>query len=49
MQYPVAKCNDGNDTQIIITLDIAASALLELQSQRVRLELQDDLKTNFFS
>ena len=49
MQDPIAKCNDGNDTQIIITENIAASALLELQSQRVRPELQDDLKTNCFS
>ena len=48
MQDTIAKCNDGNDTQIIITLDIAASALLELQSQQVRPELQDDLKTNYF-
>ena len=48
MQYPIAKCNDGNDTQIITTENMVASALLELQSQQVRLELQDDLKTNCF-
>ena len=33
VKYPIKKFNDGNDTQIIITEDIAASVLLELQSQ----------------
>ena len=33
VQDPIKKCNDGNDTQIIITYDIAASVLLDLQSQ----------------
>ena len=47
MQYPIKKCNDGNYIQLIITEDIAASVLLELQSQRVRPESQDDLKTGF--
>ena len=47
MQNPIKKCNDGNDTQIIITEDIAASVLLELQNQQVRPESQDDLKTDF--
>ena len=48
MQDPIKKCNDGNDTQLIIIEDIAASVLLELQSQLVRPETWDDLKTNFF-
>ena len=47
MQDPITKCNDGNDTQIIITEDIAAYVLLELQIQQVRPESQDNLKTNF--
>ena len=42
------KCNDGNDTQIIITDDIADSVLLGIKSQQVRTELQDDLKTDLF-
>ena len=33
VQDPIKKCNDGNDTQIIITEDIAAYMLLDLQSQ----------------
>ena len=48
VQDPITKFNDFNDTQIIITEDIAASVLLELQSQKVRPESQDDLKTDFF-
>ena len=40
---------DPNDTQIIITEDIADSVLLELQSQRVRPKSQDDLKNDFFA
>ena len=48
MKYPIKKYNDCNDTQTIITEDIAASVLLELQSQQVRPEYQDDLNTNFF-
>ena len=47
MQYPITKFNYGNDTQITIAEDIAASVLLELQSQRVRPESQDDLKNDF--
>ena len=47
MQYPIKKCNDGNDTQIIIIEDIAVSVLLELQSWRVRPESKDDLKIDF--
>ena len=47
MQDHITKCDDVNDNQIIMTEDIAASVLLELQSQRVRPESQDDLKTNF--
>ena len=35
VKYPIKKFNDGNDTQIIITEDIAASVFLELQSQQV--------------
>ena len=46
MQY-LKKCNDGNDTQINITEDIAASVLLELQSQQLRPVSQDDLNTDF--
>ena len=42
MQDPITKCNDGNDTQILITEDIDASVLLELRCQRVTPELQDD-------
>ena len=45
---PLKKCNNGNDTKIIITKVIDASVMLELQIQRVRPESQDDLKTNFF-
>ena len=41
------KFNDGNYTQIIIREDIAASVLLEIQSQLVRTESQDDLNTDF--
>ena len=47
VQDIIAKCNDGTDTQIITTGDIAASVLLELQSQQVRPESQDDLKNDF--
>ena len=47
VQYPITKYNDGNDTQIIITEDIAASVLLELQSQWVTPESHDYLKTDF--
>ena len=47
MQDPIKKCNDVNDTQIIITEYIAASVLLELKNQRVRSESQDDLNTAF--
>ena len=47
MQDPIKKCNDGNYTQLIITEDIAGSVLLDLQSQQVRPELQDDLNTDF--
>ena len=49
VQDPITKCNDGNDTQKITTEDIAASVLLELQSQQVRPESQDDLNTKFFA
>ena len=48
MKDLITKFNYGNDAQIIITEDIAASVLLDLQIQRVRYELQDYLKTNFF-
>ena len=48
MRDTIKKCNYGNDTQIIITEDIAASFLLELKSKQVRPESQDDLKTDFF-
>ena len=47
MQDPITECNDGNITQIIITDDIAASVLSELQSQHVIPESQDDLNTDF--
>ena len=47
VQYPIKECNYGNYIQIIITEDIDGSVLLELQSQRVRPESQDDLKTDF--
>ena len=46
---PIKKCNDDNDTQKTITEDISALVLLELKSNRVRPELQDDLKTWFFA
>ena len=42
VQDTITKCNDGNDTQILITEDIDASVLLELRCQRVTPELQDD-------
>ena len=48
MKDPMTKCNDSNDTQIIITEYIYASVLLELQSQRLRPESKDDLNTDFF-
>ena len=48
VQDPITELNDGNYTQIIITEDIAASVLLELQSRLVMPESQDDLKTDFF-
>ena len=48
VQDYITKCNDGNDTQKTKTEDIAASVLLELKSQQVRPEPQDDLKTDFF-
>ena len=48
VQDPIKQFNDGSDTQLIITEDVAASMLLELKSQRVRPEYQDDLKTDFF-
>ena len=47
VQDPITKYNDGNDTQKSITEDIAAFVLLELQSQQVRPESQDDLNTDF--
>ena len=46
MQEPITKYNDGYDTQKTITEDIADSVLLELQSQWVRPESQDYLKTD---
>ena len=48
VQDPITKWNDGNDTKKITTEDIAALVLLELQSQKVKPESQDDLNTNFF-
>ena len=33
VQDPITKCNDGNDTQIITTDDIASSVLLYLKNQ----------------
>ena len=47
VQDPTTKFNDGNDTKIIITEYIAASVMLEIQSQRVIPESHDDLKTGF--
>ena len=47
MQEPIKRCNDVNDTHIIITEDVAASVLLEIQSQQVRPESQYYLKTDF--
>ena len=47
VQDPITKLNDGNDTQKIITEDIADSVLLELQSRQVRPESQDDLTVDF--
>ena len=47
MQDPITKCNDGKYTQKIITEDISASLLLDIQSQRERPESQVDLKKYF--
>ena len=47
VQDSVKKCNDVNDTQIIMIEDIVSYVLLELHSQQVRPELKGYLNTDF--